>query len=87
MIHQRYMTKIPGMLLALYGLSAVGMATPQQMQQAVSQIRKDNVRDSRHRGYGPWVTRSAGWRQSQRRKGASRPKPSGRRRKGLSRKS
>lgn len=25
-----------------------------------------------HRGYGPWLTRSAGWRQSQRRKNRRR---------------
>ena len=60
-------------------LAALAFAEPA----AFDDMRSEKVAPSRlyampgrlsvnHRGYGPWLTRSAGWRQSQRRKNRRR---------------
>ena len=48
------------------------LATAEQIDKAVSAIRMENVSSNPNRGVGPWVARSAGWRQRQRRKLARR---------------
>ena len=65
-------SRILAMFGALFGTSNPGAATQEQMNQAISAIRIENVNSNPNRGVGPWVTRSAGWRQKQRRKLARR---------------
>lgn len=56
----------------MFALNNAEMATPEQIDKATSAIRLENVNGNPNRGVGPWVTRSAGWRQKQRRKLARR---------------
>ena len=47
---------------AIMSIFGVGFESAEQM------IKRENASNNRQRGIGPWFRRSAGWRQSQRRK-------------------
>ena len=64
--------RLATMIASLFALNNAKLATPEQIDKAVSAIRLENVNNNPNRGVGPWVARSAGWRQRQRRKLARR---------------
>lgn len=64
--------RLATMVAALFGFDNTKLATAEQIDKAVSAIRMENVSSNPNRGVGPWVARSAGWRQRQRRKLARR---------------
>lgn len=67
----RNINRIAAMVVAMFGVG-MSVATGQQIADAEYEVKRENVGSNSKRGIGPWFTRSAGWRQSQRRKLARR---------------
>jgi len=68
---QRNTNRLAATVMALFNIG-LALATGQQIESAERTIKRENVGSNSKRGIGPWFTRSAGWRQSQRRKLARR---------------
>lgn len=63
--HVQKQVRLASAIMSMFGIG-FAVATGQQIESAEQMIKREN--NNRQRGVGPWFRRSAGWRQSQRRK-------------------
>jgi len=65
--HVQKQVRLASAIMSMFGIG-FAVATGQQIESAEQMIKRENISNNRQRGVGPWFRRSAGWRQSQRRK-------------------